>query len=73
MTESVIVNISCAVSNDTVLIYAPLGLLEKTRDNLTSTSVKVVPLTVTSMLNKFQQKILQFGCAIAQKLLAVYH
>jgi hypothetical protein len=47
------------------------GLLEKTRDNLTSTSVKVVPLTVTSMQNKFQQKIFQLGCTIAQKLLTM--
>jgi hypothetical protein len=46
-------------------------ILKKTRDNLTSTSVKVVPLTVTSMQNKFQQKIMQFGCATAQKLLTV--
>ena len=33
------------------------GFLEKTRDNLTSTSVKVVPLLVTSLLIFFLQKI----------------
>ena len=55
----------------TILIYAPLGFFEKTKDNLTSTSVKVVPLTVTSMYKKCQQKILQFSCATAQKLTTV--
>ena len=46
-------------------------LKKKTRDNITLTSVKVVPLTVTSMQTEYQQKILQFGCATAQKLLTV--
>ncbi len=37
-----------------------IEFLKTTRDNLTLTSVKVVSLTVTSILGKFQQKILQF-------------
>jgi hypothetical protein len=45
--------------------------LKKKRGNLTSTSIKVVPLTATSMSDKFQQEILQFGYATAQKLLTL--
>ncbi len=33
-------------------------------------SIQVVPLTVTSMPKKIQQKLLQFGCATTQN---VYH
>ena len=48
------------------------GFLEKTLDNLTSTSAKVVSLIVTSMFKKIQQIILQFGCATARKLLTLF-
>jgi hypothetical protein len=44
------------------------GYLERKRDNLILTSVKVVPQTFTSTQEKFEQKILQFGCATAGKL-----
>jgi hypothetical protein len=37
------------------------GFLEKMRENLTLSSVKVFTLIVTSMLKKSKQKILKFG------------
>ena len=45
-----------------------LDFLEKTRNNLTPIGVEVVPQIVLSAQTRFQQKILQFGCARAQKL-----
>ncbi len=42
--------------------------LKRTRDNLTSTSVKVVPRTLINMQKKSQQKVLQFGYSTAGKL-----
>ena len=44
------------------------GFLEKTSKNLSSTSVKVAPLTVTSLLIFFLQKISQFWCITSKKL-----
>ena len=55
-------------SNDLISIRS---FLKKTRDNLTSTSVKVVPQTLTNMYKKFQQKILPSAWATAQKLATV--